>query len=152
MASVNEKPYEVGYGKTPEHTRFQPGQSGNPSGRPKGAKNLATIVDKAINERVALTENGKRKTFSKLEVAVKQLVNKAASGDHKAMLQLLPLVQMIEGRAEAALISTPVIAEADQAVMGSISARLERSFAQEIPKEPEPIEKEKDNGDDSESV
>ena len=32
-------PYEVGYGKPPEETQFTKGQSGNPKGRPKGAKN-----------------------------------------------------------------------------------------------------------------
>lgn len=30
--------YEVGYGKPPAHSRFKPGQSGNPKGRPKGAR------------------------------------------------------------------------------------------------------------------
>ena len=30
--------YEVGYGKPPETTRFKKGQSGNPKGRPAGAK------------------------------------------------------------------------------------------------------------------
>ena len=31
-----EPSYEVGYGKPPQATRFQPGKSGNPKGRPKG--------------------------------------------------------------------------------------------------------------------
>ena len=30
-----EGDYEVGYGKPPKHSRFKPGQSGNPKGRPR---------------------------------------------------------------------------------------------------------------------
>ena len=93
--------YEVGYGKPPQSTRFKPGQSGNPKGKPRGAKNLASILDNAIKEKVVVNENGKRKTISKLEVAIRQLVNKAAMGDQKAMMQLLPLVQIVEGRGGA---------------------------------------------------
>ena len=36
---MSEYPYPVGYGRPPEHTRFQKGQSGNPSGKP-GPKTL----------------------------------------------------------------------------------------------------------------
>nr|WP_306262013.1 DUF5681 domain-containing protein [Pararhizobium sp. IMCC21322] len=31
--------YEVGYAKPPQSSRFKPGMSGNPKGRPKGARN-----------------------------------------------------------------------------------------------------------------
>jgi hypothetical protein len=35
---------EVGYQRPPKATQFQKGRSGNPSGRSKGSKNLATII------------------------------------------------------------------------------------------------------------
>ena len=49
--------YEVGYGKPPRHSRFVKGQSGNPRGRPAGAKNFTTLLEEALNEPVcALNE------------------------------------------------------------------------------------------------
>lgn len=69
----------VGYGRPPMMTRIRPGQSGNPRGRPKGARNLSTIVAAALSERVAINEKGRRRWITKLEAAVKQLVNRAAS-------------------------------------------------------------------------
>ena len=127
MAYKKKGPYEIGYKKPPKGTQFKLGQSGNAKGRSKGSKNLMTIVITAIHEKVLVTENGHRKSVSKLEVAVKQLVNKAASGDQKAMMQLLPLVQLVEGRAEAAaVISEPVLAESDHKVLSSLRERLER--------------------------
>jgi Family of unknown function (DUF5681) len=83
--------YSVGKGKPPLHTRFQKGRSGNPRGRCKGSKNVATLLAQVLNERVTVTENGKRRTITKREAILKQLANKAASGDYRAMkLVILP--------------------------------------------------------------
>ena len=38
--------YEVGYGKPPEASRFKPGRSGNPKGRPRGSKNKRISLPK----------------------------------------------------------------------------------------------------------
>ena len=84
--------YEVGFGKPPTGTRFKKGQSGNPKGRPKGALNWATILARSLREKVIINENGHRKVITKLEAAVKQLVNMAAGGDLRALRHLADLV------------------------------------------------------------
>jgi hypothetical protein len=78
----------VGYGKPPTRTQFKKGVSGNKSGRPKGAKNFATLFHKELSRRVSISENGERCTITKMEAAIKQIVNRAATGDPKA-IQLL---------------------------------------------------------------
>ena len=47
-----EREYTVGKGKPPQHTRFQKGQSGNPKGHRQGSRNVATLLEQALNERV----------------------------------------------------------------------------------------------------
>ena len=89
----------AGYCNPPEHTRFKTGQSGNPRGRPKGTLNMATVLERTLREKVVINENGKRKTITKLEAALKQLTNKAASGELKALQLLAALVRSAEERA-----------------------------------------------------
>lgn len=94
--------YEVGYRKPPRHSRFRKGRSGNPKGRPRGSKNSATLLKQALGEHVIVTENGRRKTATKLEVIFKQLVNRAAQGDHRATQLLLNYyLPSVEARLEA---------------------------------------------------
>jgi hypothetical protein len=87
--------YEVGYGKPPRHTQFQKGQSGNPNGRPRGTKRLATLLNKALGQTVVVNEHGRQRRITMLEAIFAQLVTKAARGDHRAM-QLLLLYQLPE--------------------------------------------------------
>jgi hypothetical protein len=93
-----DEDYRVGYCRPPVSSMFRQGVSGNPRGRPKGVKSLAAVVAAALGERIAVTENGHRKRITKLEAAVKKLVNRAASGEARAMLLLLALVQASEAR------------------------------------------------------
>jgi hypothetical protein len=81
--------YEVGYAKPPQYTRFRKGQSGNPKGRPKGLQSFARLARQAFNEKIAIKENGERRIITKLQAALKQLANKAASGDAAAIREVL---------------------------------------------------------------
>src|SRR5271166_2271372 len=76
----DQEPYNVGYGRPPYHTRFKPGCSGNPRGRPKDAKNLSTLIHEALNEPVVVNENGRRRKLSKRQAVIKQLINRSAQG------------------------------------------------------------------------
>ena len=88
--SADSEEYKVGYGNPPKHTQFPYG-NGPGKGKPKGAKNLKTIVNLATAAKVSTKINGKVKKISKLEAAVLQLVNKAAGGDLKAIEKLIAL-------------------------------------------------------------
>lgn len=76
--------YEVGKGRPPLSTRWKPGQSGNPKGRPKGSKNLATIFNDALKQTLQIQENGKTRKITAREGIVRRLVNEALKGNIKA--------------------------------------------------------------------
>ena len=124
MPHDDEGDHQVGYGKPPHHTRFVKGQSGNPRGRPPSAKNMKTLLNKALNERVVVTENGGRRKISKREAIVTQLVNGSAKGDLKAIQILLAMLRDIEGHAEAGSADPDVFTEADEQIIQRIRARL----------------------------
>jgi len=118
----------VGFCRPPKATRFRKGISGNPKGRPKGSLNVATALMKALREKVVLNEGGKRKTVTKLEAAVKQLVNKAASGEISALKQLLELARDAETKQSVVSASqAPAFSKIDREVMEGILKRFEAS-------------------------
>jgi translation initiation factor RLI1 len=114
----------VGYGKPPSNTRFRRGVSGNPKGRPKGSRNVASVFAKTLREKVVINEHGQRKTITKLEAAIKQFVNKAAGGDLRALQMLVSLSREAETR-ELSQPERSIIAEVDQRVMESIVRRFQ---------------------------
>jgi len=118
--------YAVGYGKPPRHSGFQKGRSGNPRGRPKGSKNLATLLD----EKVQVTEDGKRRRVTKRELVAKQLVNKSAAADLRAIKQLTDIVEQVERRSGAA--PAPPPPPADEEVIAEPRNWLERDIRAQI--------------------
>ena len=124
MPSEKKGDYEVGYGKPPRDTRFPKGQSGNPRGRPPGAKNLKTLLSEALNEPVIVTENGGRRKVTKRQAIVTQLVNRSATADFRAIKILLDIVRDIERQTEPTAPETADFSEADEKVLEQIKARF----------------------------
>ena len=79
---------EVGYGKPPKATRFKKGQSGNPKGRSKGAKNFSTELEEELQETIPIRENGRLKKVSKQRAMLKSLSSLAVQGNVRAATAL----------------------------------------------------------------
>ncbi|MCW3476405.1 DUF5681 domain-containing protein [Limobrevibacterium gyesilva] len=91
-----ERDYAVGRGRPPRHTQFKKGQSGNPAGRPKGARNLRAEMLQELLSDVTARENGRSIKVSKTRLIAKALIAKAAAGDMKAAALLLDLMLKLD--------------------------------------------------------
>jgi hypothetical protein len=124
MPSDRGGEYEVGYGRPPRRTRFEKGQSGNPRGRPPGAKSLKALLSEALDQSVIVTENGKRRKVTKREAIITQLVNRSATADFRALKILFDIMRDLEAQTEPAPGETPAFSAADEKVLEQLRARF----------------------------
>ena len=86
--------YAVGYGRPPKETRFKPGETGNPRGRPRRTPSIEESLRTVIEEKVSIVdENGKSQRVTVLEAACRGLAMKAVGGDSTAVKSLFELIQ-----------------------------------------------------------
>ena len=119
-----EGDFQVGYGIPPRHSRFAPGTSGNPRGRQKGVRNLASDVKRTLQVPVRLTEQGKPKRVSTQEAVLLRLREKALKGDAHALDRLLALAGTFNNVAENGSAREQTSLAEDQVIL--------RAYAQEI--------------------
>ena len=110
--------------------RFRAGQTGNPLGRPKAPRGVDASAVKAFSEKVTVTEQGKRKRKSKLDISFAQIANKGASGDLRAIRLGIDQVRKAEERAEAEAVRAPIMTEADREIVARVIARLKQIISE----------------------
>lgn len=88
---------KVGYRNPPGHSRFKPGQSGNPSGRSKGSQNLKTLFNQILDEKISLRDGSEIKKVSKAEAVLRAVVLGALKGDPRNLAILLRLAEQAGG-------------------------------------------------------
>lgn len=118
-----DRPYEVGFHKPPRSSQFKKGVSGNPKGRPRGSKNLASIVLRESRKKVTIHGPGGSREVTKLEATMMQLANKSAQGDLRATREFIPLIEQSEDQAAAG--AAPLtFNELDRKLLESLQRRL----------------------------
>jgi hypothetical protein len=116
----------IGYGSPPDYTKWKKGQSGNPSGRKKGQRNLATDIADELAATIHLKEGGRAVTLTKQRAMVKALVAKSIRGDTRAIAQLVTLIERQSAErkaAEAASAAEIELSAEDQAIIASFVER-----------------------------
>jgi hypothetical protein len=83
--------YAVGYGRPPTSSQFQPGLSGNPNGRPKGARNASSMARDALDRAINVKVKGIWRKMTVRKAAYLRLAERAVAGDAKAFDYLLSL-------------------------------------------------------------
>lgn len=97
--------YDVGYGKPPTKTRFRPGQSGNPKGKPKGAKNakpslseerIKSLIMEEAYRTIPIVERGRRTSIPMMTAILRAVAMNAAKGNNRAAILFTTLVSKTE--------------------------------------------------------
>ncbi|HEY3777328.1 MAG TPA: DUF5681 domain-containing protein [Rhizomicrobium sp.] len=102
-------------------SRFTPGQSGNPKGRPKGSKNLAAQILAAANA----ASNGQ--DLTRLQAIILAAFDKAATGDQRAAQLVIDRVDRAEAALKDAVGRGAVFTDADREAVAEIHRRLNLS-------------------------
>ena len=98
---MTERHYDVGYGKPPRHTQFKPGQSGYVGGSKKANKSPSHMLDRILEEKVTVSESGKSKRMTKLEVFLRQLVAHAIANDRQSVKLVLDYLNKRQDQPDA---------------------------------------------------
>ena len=101
--------YDVGYGRTPEQTRFKPGVSGNPKGRPRRNRDghLSGMLEKELYRPIRIKQNNLTSSIPALQASMRNLMMSAAKGDPAAVMSALKIAGNLELDREAKVVEDP---------------------------------------------
>jgi Family of unknown function (DUF5681) len=103
--------YDIGYGRPPKRSQFRPGQSGNPTGRRKAIPTIGSRLRELVYSKVTVTEQGRTRRISRLDVMLRQLGNDAMRGDKRAFKLLMEFLHRYDAAVEGPVRSEDMTSE-----------------------------------------
>ncbi|MBK1871217.1 DUF5681 domain-containing protein [Aestuariivirga sp. YIM B02566] len=120
----------VGYGRPPKSGQFRKGVSGNPKGKPKGAKNrpraeseqLRALIRREAYRPVKVRIDGTELTMPLAQAALRSLGTAALSGETRALAIFLKILSA--GAAEEDAVMEEILEEARETEKPVIRVRI----------------------------
>ena len=112
-----------GDGRRP-NGQWASGKSGNDGGRPRGSRNMSTIVAEMLAERIELRDKAGTRRIGKLEAAIRQLYDKAIRQGHfPSLCKILDMAEKLEPKAGD--VAPPIVlTQADRCVLEELARRM----------------------------
>jgi Family of unknown function (DUF5681) len=93
---ASPKAYDVGYGRPPKHTRYQKGQTGNPTGKNRKSTavtsaDLQDLLDRELNKKVR--QGDRTRHMTRAAAGIEHLVAQFAAGDRHARRDVFALAK-----------------------------------------------------------
>jgi hypothetical protein len=125
-ATRNEhEEYRVGYRNPPRQTRFKPGQSGNPKGRPKGTRSLSAQMHELLSQKMPVREGNSVKRITMRDALLRTTLKAALNGDHRARQDIFVAIRECELRESKMNAGADhMVSEEDQAILAGYNARI----------------------------
>ena len=108
--STDEPSYQVGFRKPPVASQFKPGESGNPRGRTKGARNkrpalneerLKSIIINEAYRTIKVSEGKRQITIPMAQAVIRALAVNAARGQLRSQQTFANLLSQVESANKA---------------------------------------------------
>jgi hypothetical protein len=121
----NQRDASVGYRRSPRQHQFRPGESGNPRGRPRGAKNESTILREILSRKIKTRSGERVRTISVLEGIVLRIADDSLKGNIKSAAFLLDRFgAMVSGE-----LQRPDLSDDDREILETYARRLDAERA-----------------------